>query len=586
MNTQYQLINTAEELRRAVETLGGEEFVGFDTETTGLDPHTSRVRLMQLAAPAAGCFVIDLFRFPAADLAPALTLLAAPRPVKIAHNAKFDAEFIRRHFGVQLGGVFDTYLASILASAGAEEDRHSLEAVVQRYLGVKLDKSQQMSNWAGTLSAEQIEYAARDAEIVLPLRERLAARLAELELERVARIEFDLINTMAAMELAGIYLDARCWRAQAARVQAEYDRVAAELKRELSPPAPQMSLFETARDEINLDSPAQVKDALARLGIVVEDTREWRLQKEAVTHPVVARLLEYRGLSKSLSAYGLSMLEFINPATGRIHANFRQIAAPTGRMGCASPSLQQIPHLREYRECFRAPAGRKLVVADFSQIEMRILADLSRDAALIAAFESGADLHRATASQMLGVPLDRVTPQQRARAKGLNYGIVYGMGAEGLASRINSSVAEAEALIKKYFAAYPGVARWLNDAAETAIKEGRARSAAGRLWVFRIEGLDRAQLAQIRRLGKNAPIQGTASDIFKRAMRLVDDALAGSDAQIVHSIHDEVVVECAAEIAEETAQKVSRAMSAAGAEFLTHVAVVADAKVSDAWLKE
>jgi DNA polymerase I len=585
MNISYRLIKTAEELRDAVSALGAEPFVGFDTETTGLDPHTSRLRLLQLASPRE-CFVVDLFAFPAAALAPALELLAAPRPVKVAHNAKFDAEFLLTRFGVRLGGVFDTYLASILVSAGAENDRHNLEAVAARYLDLPLDKSQQLSDWSGELSAAQLEYAPRDAEVLLPLRERLAAKLDESELQRVARIEFELINAMAAMEVAGIYLDAACWRAQAARQQVEYDRVAAALRQELSPPAPQLSLFETARDEVNLDSPAQVKNALARLGIEVESTREWRLQKQAAEHPVVARLLEYRGLSKSLSAYGLSMLEHINPTTGRVHANFRQIAAPTGRMGCASPSLQQIPNAREYRECFRAPRGRKLVVADYSQIEMRILAEFARDEALIAAFKSGADLHRATASQMLGVPLDEVTPKQRAQAKGLNYGVIYGMGAEGLAGRINVTVGEAEVLIKKYFAAYPGVARWANDAAETAIKEGRARSAAGRLWVFRLEGLDRAQLAQIRRLGKNAPIQGTSSDIFKRAMKLVDDALQGTDAQIVHSIHDEVVVECAEGIAEETARRVAQAMAAAGEEFLTAVPVIVDAKVADAWLKE
>lgn len=585
MSLSFQIINTPDELRAAVAHLSAEPFVGFDTETTGLDPHTSRMRLMQFASPQKS-YVIDLFQFSTAGLTPALELLAAERPVKIAHNAKFDAEFVLKNFGVRVGRTFDTYLASILASAGEEGVRHNLEAVTQRYLDVPLDKTQQMSNWAGPLSVAQLEYAARDAEIMLPLRERIAAQLVELDLARVAELEFDLIPAMAAMELAGIYLDAACWRAQAARTQAVYDKVAAELRWELSPPAPQLSLFETERPTINLDSPAQIKEALARLGIRVESTGEWLLHKLAAQHPVVALLLEYRGLSKSLSAYGLSLLEFINPTTGRIHAHFRQIASPTGRMGCTAPSLQQIPHSREYRECFRAPAGRKLVVADFSQIEMRILADFSQDEALIAAFESGEDLHRATASQMLGVPLDQVTPQQRSRAKSLNYGLIYGMGAEGLANRIDSSVAEAEVLIQKYFAAYPGVAQWLSNAAETAIKEGRARSASGRLWQFRVEGLERAQLGQVRRLGKNAPIQGTGSDIFKRAMKLVDDALANTDAQIVHSIHDEVVVECAADIADETARIVSQAMVAAGAEYLKRVPVVADAKVADAWLKD
>lgn len=585
MKSTLQIIRTPDELREAARQLSAEPFIGFDTETTGLSPHNSRIRLMQLATPQTS-FVIDIFQFPVNQLAPVLEVLAAEHPIKVAHNAKFDAQFVLKNFGVRLGGIFDTYLASILITAGEDNVRQNLEAVAQRHLDIQLDKSQQMSNWGGPLSDAQLEYAAIDAQVMLPLRKKLDALIQEMQLQRVAAIEFDLINTMAAMELAGIFLDANCWRAQAARVQVEYDRLAAELKRELSPPAPQLSLFETARSDINLDSPAQIKEALGRLGIKVEGTREWMLHKLAAEHPVIERLLEYRGLSKSLSAYGLSMLEYINPTTGRVHANFRQIAAPTGRMGCTAPSLQQIPHAREYRECFRAPEGRKFVVADFSQIEMRILADISQDEALISAFSSNADLHRTTASQMLGVPLDQVTPQQRAQAKGLNYGLVYGMGAEGLSARINTSVAEAETLIKKYFAAYPGVARWLNNAAETAIKDGRTRSAAGRLWVFRVDTTDRAQLAQLRRLGKNAPIQGTASDIFKRAMKLVDDALMGTDAQIVHSIHDEVIVECDAKIAEETTQRVSDAMIAGGKEFLTRVPVLVDAKVLDNWVKD
>jgi DNA polymerase I-like protein with 3'-5' exonuclease and polymerase domains len=347
-----------------------------------------------------------------------------------------------------------------------------------------------------------------------------------------------------------------------------------------------MSLFSGVAERINLDSPAQVKEALARIGINVEDTREWTLQKLAHKFPILEKLLEYRGLSKSLSSYGEGILDYINSATGRIHADFRQIGTPTGRITTSSPSLQQIPHTAEYRSCFRAPAGRKLVVSDYSQIEMRILADFSRDEALLKAFDSGADLHRMTASQMFGVPLDQVTPRQRESAKGLNYGLVYGMGAEGLASRIESSVKEAEILIERYFAAYSGVERWLNEAAEKAVRERRARSASGRLWIFRLDPHDRSQLGALKRVGKNAPIQGSASDIFKRAMTLLDRELLSYDAQIVNSIHDEIVVECEQSIAEEVKQIVIRNMIEGAKEFLPRVPVEVEAVISDAWLKK
>ncbi|MBS1811612.1 MAG: bifunctional 3'-5' exonuclease/DNA polymerase [Acidobacteria bacterium] len=579
-----ELITTPDELRAAIAELAAETFIGFDTETTGLDPHRSQLRLLQFASRNQS-YILDLFHFPPDALQPVLDLLAASQPIKVAHNAKFDAEFLRKHHGIRLGMVFDTYLASLLISAGNESDRHGLEPVAARYLNVEMDKSFQVSDWSGQLTESQLEYAARDAQILLPLREKLQEKLDELELMQVAKLEFDCVNAMAGMELAGIYLDADCWRAQVAQTKAAYDQAAAKLQKELSAGAPQMSLFEEATSSINLDSPTQIREALGRLGIKVESTSEWRLHNLAREHPVIALLLDYRGLSKSLSAYGLSLLDHINPVTGRIHASFRQIGSPTGRMGCTSPSLHQIPHEKHYRQCFRAPAGRKLVVADFSQIEMRILAEMSNDEALLAAFNSGEDLHRATAANMLNVPLEEVTTEQRSKAKGLNYGIIYGMGAEGLANRISVSTTEAEGLIQRYFAAYPGVARWLQNAADTAVRERRSRTMLGRLWAFSFDPTDRQQLGALKRVGKNAPIQGTGSDLFKRAVKAVDDRLQGQDAQIVHCIHDEIVVECDEVIAEKIARLVSSTMIKAGKEFLPRIPVEVDAKVTDAWLK-
>jgi DNA polymerase I-like protein with 3'-5' exonuclease and polymerase domains len=581
----YKLITDAGEVARAADDLRGEEVIGFDTETTGLDPHTSKLRLIQIATSRSS-FIIDCFRLSSDQLKPILEILAAPRPVKVAHNAKFDAKFLMRHCGTRLGPIFDTYLASNLASAGDENDRHGLEAVVNRYLDLPMDKAAQKSDWSRELSEYQLEYAARDAQILLPLRERMLEKLRENDLLRVAELEFDCALSIAALELAGIYLDVKRWRDLIGRIRVEHDRIAEELHQDLGPTTPQMSLFGGVAQRINLDSPAQVREAFQRIGIKVEDTREWTLQKLAHKFPILKKFLEYRGLSKSLTSYGEGMLDYINPSTGRIHADFRQIGAPTGRITTSSPSLQQIPHTTEYRSCFRAPAGRKLVTADYSQIEMRILADFARDEALLEAFDSGADLHRLTASQMFGVPLDQVTPRQRESAKGLNYGLVYGMGAEGLAGRIESSVKEAEILIERYFAAYSGVERWLNESAEKAVREGRARTASGRLWIFRLDPHDRSQLGALKRVGKNAPIQGSASDIFKRAMTLLDRALLSRDAQIVNSVHDELVVECEQSIAEEVKQIVIQKMVEGAREFLTRVPVEVEAVISDAWLKK
>jgi DNA polymerase I-like protein with 3'-5' exonuclease and polymerase domains len=581
----YKLITEARDLTSVAEALLREPVIGLDTETTGLDPHTSKLRLIQIATPQTS-FIIDHFRLPAGSLVPILDLLSAPRPVKVLHNAKFDAKFLLRHTGIRLNGIFDTYLASILASAGDENDRHGLEPVASRYLNLQIDKAPQLSDWSSELSEYQLTYAARDAAVLLPLRERLVSKLKEMDLLLAAELEFGCVLAIAALELAGVYLDRERWRELINRIRIEHESVTESLQEELGIGAAQMSLFGGVEERINLDSPAQVKDALARLNIDVEDTREWTLHKRAREYPILEKLLKHRSLSKNLSAYGEGILDYINPATGRIHADFRQIGTPTGRITTSGPSLQQIPHTTEYRSCFRAPQGRKLIVADYSQVEMRILADFSADEALLAAFDSGADLHRMTASEMFAIPLDQVTPRMRESAKGLNYGLVYGMGAEGLAGRIETSVKEAEELIDRYFNAYAGVASWLANAAERAVREGSSRTASGRMWIFKLDPSDRQQYGALKRVGKNAPIQGTASDIFKRAMTLLDEALLRRDANIVNSIHDELVVECEESIAKETKELVIQKMIEGAKEFLPRVAVTVDAIISDAWLKK
>ncbi|MGH9935842.1 MAG: hypothetical protein ACREAM_06315, partial [Blastocatellia bacterium] len=223
----YKLITEAGELTQAANDLRDEQVIGFDTETTGLDPHNAKLRLIQLATPRAS-FIIDCFRLSRDQLKPILDILAAPRPVKIAHNAKFDAKFLMRHCGARLGGVFDTYLASNLASAGDESDRHSLEAAVNRYLDLPLDKAAQTSDWSRELSEYQLEYAARDAQVLLPLREQLLEKLRKMDLLRVADLEFDCVLSMAALELAGIYLDVERWRDLIGRIGIEHARVAEE----------------------------------------------------------------------------------------------------------------------------------------------------------------------------------------------------------------------------------------------------------------------------------------------------------------------------------------------------------------------
>ncbi|HEV7643456.1 MAG TPA: DNA polymerase [Pyrinomonadaceae bacterium] len=600
MEVYFQLITDAESLHRAVEDLSKYDFIGFDTETTELDPYDGDIRLVQLAAPDS-VRVIDLKAFGAGnggnnganiggslktnpDLEPLRRLLEAKIPVKIAHNAKFDAKWVKHHLGIELGGVFDTYLASQLVSAGDTDHRHSLAEVVLRYLNQEVDKTEQISDWSGELSQSQLEYAAKDAAILLPLQEKLAEKLRLDELERCAAIEFESILPIVAMELAGVNLDKELWRSHLEQVGKKQAHLADDLQDILSAGAIQSSLF--GRTEINLDSQQQVLEALQRIGVPIGDsTRHEILEKLAPLHPPVEKLIEYRAVQKQLTSFGENILEYISPATGRIHADFRQIGAPTGRFSCSHPNLQQVPHEDEYRRCFSAPAGRKLIVADYSQIELRILADFSNDVHLIEAFKSGADFHRQTAAQVFGVKPEEVTPAQRTFAKRLNFGVVYGIGASRFADLTKIGESEAEQMLRRYFNNYRGLDTWLRNTANDVIKNRTARTGSGRLMRFRFDPDNPTSIGSAKRVGKNMPIQGTSADILKRAMRLLYDDLKNTSAKLVNVIHDEIVVESGESESAEVAQIVEKAMTSAGEEFVSKVPIKVEIKIAADWAK-
>ena len=596
MSSNYQVIKSSEELRRAVERISSQPVVGLDTETTDLDPYTSRLRLVQLATPD-GVTIVDLDAFAAGSdedlkrhpgLEPLRRLLESPRPIKIAHNAKFDAKFIKHKLGADINGLFDTLLASQLVGAGDIEERHGLETVASRYLNEVIDKGERLSNWNFELSEAQLAYAARDAAVLLPLREKLIERLKADSLVRVAQLEFECVMTVVDIELAGFFMHKDRWLHQLGLVEKRRAELAEELQQVLAEESLQGSLFGgPQREDINLDSHQQLTQALNRLGIPVPDsTRNWKLQPLAVEYPIIGTLLEYRTVQKALTSYGQNMIELINPVTKRLHADFRQIGAPTGRFACTNPNIQQVPHAVEYRRCFSGhPNGRKLVIADYSQIELRILAEFSGDRGFIDAFNSGADLHRVTASQVFNVSLDQVSKEQRDFAKRLNFGVVYGIGAQRFALMTGLTVPEAENVLRRYFGTYRGLDAYLREAASRAINDKQARTASGRLVRFRYDENDRQQISMTQRNGKNTPIQGTSADILKRALRLLRDELRGTNTQIVNIIHDEVVVEADADDAEEVAVKVEKIMSAAGEEYLKTVPVKVETEIADEWVK-
>ncbi len=589
----YVVIKNSDELRKAIESLATQPVVGLDTETTELDPYTSRLRLIQLATTDR-VYIVDFDHFANGDstkseaLAPLRRLLEAPRPIKIAHNAKFDAKFIKHNLGVDLGGLFDTLLASQLVGAGDIEERHGLETVASRYLNEAVDKSERLSNWNFELTEAQLEYAARDAAILLPLREKLIERLKSESLVKCAQLEFECVMPVVDIELAGFYMHKERWLEQLSIVEKRRVELAEQLQQVLAEESSQGSLFGgPQREDINLDSQQQLTKALTRLGIPVPaSTRNWILQPLAVEYPIIGTLLEYRTVQKALTSYGENMIEMINRVTGRLHADFRQIGAPTGRFACTNPNIQQVPHAVEYRRCFSGyPEGRKLIIADYSQIELRILAEFSGDRGFMEAFHSGADLHRVTAAQVFNASLDQVTKEQRDFAKRLNFGVVYGIGAQRFAMMTGLTVPDAENVLRRYFGTYRQLDSYLREAANRAVSERQARTASGRLVRFRYDENDRQQISMTQRNGKNTPIQGTSADILKRALKLLRDELRETNAKVVNIIHDEIVVEADGDEAEAIAEKVERVMRVAGEEYLKTVPVKVETEIAEEWIK-
>ncbi len=577
--SSYRLITDVDELVRVAQSLKEADFVGLDIETTGLNPRDGRLRLIQLATPEA-TFVVDAFE--TRELTP-LKAVLEDGPVKIGHNLKFDYAFLWAEHGISLSPIFDTMLATQLLDGGEYASSYALEAVARRYLDEEVDKSERRADWSGDLSERQLEYAARDAAILLPLQEALREELEKDGLVPVSCIEFDAVAAISEMELAGIKLDVAKWKELEKTVRGRRDEKALELEAQFPPPEGVLPL-EGLGPTLNLNSPQQITDAFRSLGVELADTRVWTLLK--VDHPAAKLLLEYRELQKKLGTYLETYPSFISPKTGRIHANFLQCRVPTGRLACTNPNIQQIPHEDEFRSCFIAEEGNVLVIADYSQIELRILAEVSDDPSFVEAFQKGEDLHRVTAASMYGVAKDEVTKDQRSAAKRINFGLMYGRGAKSLSAQLGTDEDRARELIDEYFANYPKVQRYLQNTANEALKTRTLRTLSGRVRKFGdTSGLGSAERGALRREAMNYPIQGAASDIAKLALGYIRQELKDLDARLINCIHDEFVVECPEDLAPEVSERTKAAMIRAGEEVLEKVPVEVEVAASREWRK-
>lgn len=552
-------------------------------------------------------FVIDVAK---TDVSPILPYLSSRKWRKIFFNGKFDEQFMLKNYDTPVLHVFDCMIAEKVLAPESKWG-NSFEELAAAYLGVELNKEVRKSFFGkrtGTFTEAQIKYSAEDVDYLFPLMEMQAAKLEEKNLTHVAELEFEVITVVSNMELQGVPVNPDMWRTQLAEYQKEHAEsrkktLSAFLKTDKFDQ--QLGFLEDApevpsdKKSLNLGSPDQLKKAFWNLGIKVESTKDQVISN--IDHPAARALTEYRGLDKLITSYGDSFLEKIHPFTGRIHANWHQVGTETGRFSCSQPNLQQIPP--KFRACVGGVEDYVLVGADFSQMELRILAQESKDPILVDAFQTGKDIHTVTATTMFNIKAEDVTKEQRYAAKTLNFGITYGMKVMKFVDMINGEAnksggkhitrKQGSQMMDQYKQTYRVANRYLENLGSLSLRTGMTQTPFGRKRFFTpvSTSLDpkayQGQIEAIKRQGANMPIQGTNADITKMAMvKLHEDFRDyGYKANIILQVHDEIVVLVHKSQAEAIRPLIADAMIEAGKDLLPDIPIKVDTYVAEYWAK-
>jgi DNA polymerase-1 len=580
-NAHYETVLTLADLERWCERIGSAPLVALDTETTSLAYMRAELVGISLAVkPGEGAYIPLAHRYPGApdqlsrdSVLERLKSWLESSAAKVGHHSKYDAHIFANH-GVSLAGVVhDTMLESYVLNSTAA--RHDMDSLAALYLDVETLKYEDITGkGAKQISFDQVDletatrYAAEDADVTLRLHEALWPKLTQApDLAHVyTDIELPLVRVLERMEYTGVQVDARLLREQSQ-----------ELAKKMA--ATEQAAYSAAGGPFNLGSPKQLQEVLydrLRLPVLGKtpkgqpSTAEDVLEQLAESYDLPRLVLEYRGLSKLKSTYTDKLPGDIDPRTGRIHTSYHQAVAATGRLSSSDPNLQNIPirtaEGRRIRQAFVAPSGHRLLAADYSQIELRIMAHLSGDEGLLEAFASDQDIHRATAAEVFGTPLGDVTADQRRSAKAINFGLIYGMSAFGLAKQLGIERGEAQAYVDRYFERYPGVRRYMDETRAKARRSGYVSTVFGRrLYLPEINSKNTQRRQYAERSAINAPMQGTAADIIKRAMIGVAAWLDAErpQARLIMQVHDELVIEVPEPEAGEVAAAVKRIMESA-----------------------
>ncbi|MBY7696464.1 DNA polymerase I [Vibrio alginolyticus] len=598
--SQYETILDKETFNAWLDKLQTAELFAFDTETDNLD--------YMLANLVGLSFAVDVGI--AAYVPVAHDYLDAPeqldrdwvleqlKPIledaakaKVGQNLKYDASVLAR-YDIELKGIkHDTMLESyIYNSVGG---KHDMDSLALRFLQHSCISFEQIAGKGkNQLTFNQIEleqaspYAAEDADVTLRLHNRLFANIEQDESLKTVyeEIEMPLVPVLSRIERTGVFIDEMKLSAQSVEITARLDEL-------------EKKAYEIAEQEFNMNSPKQLQAILfEKMGLPVvkktpsgtPSTNEEVLQELALDYPLPKLILEYRGLAKLKSTYTDKLPKMINPSTGRVHTSYHQAVTATGRLSSTDPNLQNIPIRNEagrrIRQAFVAPSGHKILAVDYSQIELRIMAHLSGDQALLDAFRDGKDIHAATAAEIMGVSIEDVSSEQRRRAKAVNFGLIYGMSAFGLAKQLGIPRGEAQAYMDTYFERYPGVMQYMEDTRSTAADKGYVETIFGRrLHLPEIKSRNGMRRKAAERAAINAPMQGTAADIIKKAMLLVDQWIqeeGNGRVKLLMQVHDELVFEVEESSLSEIESKVQKLMESA-AEL--KVPLVAEAGHGDNW---
>ena len=600
---KYEHITNMEQLVKAVEVLEKQQMLGVDIEGTGLDPYTDKLLLLQIGTDEVS-YIFDAQVLPLYGAGPLIKLLENPKILKIMHNGKFDYGFIKLQVGARVNNIYDTMLAEGVLTAGLKRPQ-SLANLSEQYLETRLDKSTRRSfeELKTQISESQLKYSALDTLVLFPIFTAQYKKLQEEDLINIAKLEFAVTTVVAEMELKGIYIDVPKWREIIVVLRKKRVDFLNNFQEAVRPlyQSTQVDLFGQHADVINTNSNQQLLDLFNnKLNLGIPSTGDEILA--GLNHPVAKMLRDYRGYEKLISAFGDSLLAKVNKKTGRLHPDFMQLGAATGRFACSNPNLQQIPRNSEeapFRQCFVPAEGFKLVVTDYSAMEMRILADLSGDAKMIDALKNNLDIHSYTAALMFNKEytsdFKKKYPELRQIAKPIGFGLMYGMGPVGLAKRLEQETGkpvtkeEGADYMNKYFASYPNVRTFLDRMANEAVTKGWSITPAGRKrWYTKPDPNDpdyRRKIGQIQREAKNHPIQGTNADVIKYALVFINERMKkeGVVGAITHTVHDEVVTEIREDQAEAWARCQQEEMVRAGELVIKKVPVVSEPMVGDVW---